>query len=89
METSLSYASFKKGRGKDINNYWLISIISAPYHTHGLSLLKATNSWSVNIDNGFINGVICIDLKTAFNTIHPKILPRNLASYEVDHKALK
>ena len=33
------------------------------------ALLEATNSWSVNIDNGLINGVIFIDLKKAFDTI--------------------
>ena len=27
------------------------------------ALLEATNSWSVNIDNGLINGVVFIDLK--------------------------
>ena len=44
-------------------------------------MLEATNSWSVNIDNGFINGVIFIDLKKAFDTIDH--------SYGVDQKALK
>ena len=29
----------------------------------------ATNSWSVNIDNGFLNGVVFIDPKKAFDTI--------------------
>ena len=38
------------------------------------ALLEATNSWSVNIGNGFINGVIFIDLKKAFDTINHKIL---------------
>ena len=52
-------------------------------------MLEATNSWSVNIDNGFINGVIFIDLKKAFDTIDHRILLSRLASYGVDQKALK
>ena len=43
-------------------------------HSTLTALLEATNSWSVNIDNGFINGVIFIDLKKAFDTIDHKIL---------------
>ena len=43
-------------------------------HSTLTSLLEATNSWSVNIDNGFINGVVFIDLKKAFDTINHKIL---------------
>ena len=42
-----------------------------------------------NIDNGFINGVIFIDLKKAFDTIDHMILLSKLARYEVDQKALK
>ena len=48
-----------------------------------MSLLEASNSWSVNVDNGLINGVIFIDLKKAFDTIDHKI------SYDIDHRALK
>lgn len=39
---------------------WLIGTLTA--------LIEATNSWSVNIDNGLVNGVIFIDLKK--NLIH-------------------
>ena len=35
-------------------------------HSTLTSLLEASNSWSVNIDNGLINGVIFIDLKKGF-----------------------
>ena len=38
-------------------------------HSTITALLEATNSWSVNIDNGFLNGVVFIDLKKAFDTI--------------------
>ena len=58
-------------------------------HSTLTSLLEASNSWSVNIDNGLINGVIFINLKKAFDTIDHKILLRKLASYGIDHRALK
>ena len=58
-------------------------------HSTLTSLLEASNSWSVNIDNGLINGVIFIDLKKVFDTIDHKILLRKLASYGIDHRALK
>ena len=53
-------------------------------HSTLTSLLEASNSWSVNIDNGLINGVLFIDLKKAFDTIDHKILLRKLASYGID-----
>ena len=49
-------------------------------HSTLTSFLEASNSWSVNIDNGLINGVIFIDLKKAFDTIDHKILLRRKAS---------
>jgi len=41
-------------------------------HSALTSLLEASNSWSVNIDNRLMNGVIFIDLKKAFDTIDHK-----------------
>ena len=49
----------------------------------------ATNCWSVNIDNGLVNGVIFIDLKKAFDTIDHSVLIRKLHKYGVDRSSLK
>ncbi len=50
-------------------------------HSALTALLEATNSWSVNIDNGLVNGVVFIDLKKAFDTIDHKIMLRKLGNY--------
>ena len=48
-----------------------------------------TNNWSINIDNGLLNGVLFIDLKKAFDTIDREIILRKLANYGVDPNALR
>ena len=47
-------------------------------------MLEATNSWSVNIDNGFLNGVVFIDLRKAFDTIDHEIILRKLSYFGAD-----
>ena len=37
-------------------------------HSTLTALVDAANSWSVNIDNGLVNGVVFIDLRKAFDT---------------------
>ena len=54
------------------------------FHSTLTALLEATNHWSVNIDNGMLNGVVFIDLKKAFNTIDHEIILLKLRNYGVD-----
>ena len=54
-----------------------------------IALLEATNSWSVNIDNGLINGVVFVDLKKAFDTIDHQIILQKLENYGIKHNSLK
>ena len=53
-------------------------------HSTLTALLEATNSWSVNIDNGFLHGVVFIDLKKAFDTIDHEIILRKLSYVGAD-----
>ena len=58
-------------------------------HSTTTALLETTNNWSINIDNGLLNGVLFIDLKKAFDTIDHEIILRKLANYGVDPNALQ
>ena len=58
-------------------------------HSTLTALLEATNSWSVNIDNGFLNGVVFIDLKKAFDTIDHEIILRILSYFGADQATAK
>ena len=58
-------------------------------HSTLTALLEATNSWSVNIDNGFLNRVVFIDLKKAFDTIDHEIILRKLSYFGADRATIK
>ena len=58
-------------------------------HSTLTALLEATNSWSVSIDNGFLNGVVFIDLKKAFDTIDHEIILRKLSYFGADQATAK
>ena len=48
-------------------------------HSTLTALLEATNDWSVNIDNGLLNGVVFIDLTKAFDTTDHEIILRKMS----------
>ena len=52
-------------------------------------MLEATDAWSVNIDNGLLNGVVFIDLTKAFDTIDHEIILRKMSYLGVDQAAIK
>ena len=58
-------------------------------HSTLTALLEATDAWSVNIDNGLLNGVVFIDLTKAFDTIDHKIILRKMSYLGVDQAAVK
>ena len=58
-------------------------------HSTLTALLQATNAWSVNIDNGLLNGVVFIDLTKAFDTIDHEIILRKMSYLGVDQAAIK
>ena len=76
-----------------LNSYHLLNPCQSDFrslHSTLTALLEATNSWSVNIDNGLVNGVVFIDLKIkAFDTIDHKIMLRKLGNYGVDPSSLR
>ena len=75
-----------------LNNNKLLSSCQSGFrslHRTLTALLEATNSWSVNIDNGFLNGVVFIDLKKAFDTIDHEIMLRKLSYFGADQATIK
>ena len=52
-----------------------------------MALLEATNSWSVDIDNGFLNGVVFIDLN--FDTTDQESILRKLSYFGADQATIK
>ena len=43
-------------------------------HSTVIALIEATDNWSLNIDHGFSNAVVSLDLNKAFDTVDHTIL---------------
>ena len=58
-------------------------------HSTLTALLEATNDWSVNIDNGLLNGFVFIYFTKAFDTIDHEIILRKMSFLGFDQVAIR
>ena len=58
-------------------------------HSTQTSLLKVTNQWYINMDNGCLNGVLFLDLKKTFDCVDHDILLMKMYTYGIQDQALK
>ena len=52
-------------------------------HSTVTALIEATDSWSLNVDRGFVNAVVFLDLKRPFDTVNHAILLPKLQAHDI------
>ena len=57
-------------------------------HSTVSALLEATDSWELNIDRGYINAVVFLDLKKAFHAVDHEILLTKMNRYGIQGTSL-